>query len=501
MKTLSKSGRKQKQNDSPAAGRKTSRKFSIVQKIFLLALVVQICSVGSLKAQWLDYGDGTDGTKNVSVAGTYTDDLEDAVSDVSYSVGSGPPYVLTMTITTTSSSAMTWTAGQRILMVDMGKNSATSRNYDIGTIASVSGSGPYVLTVTSAQTNNTTGHTRPGLSSSLSPNNREVMRVYEWTNVQFSGSGYLTCHKWNGSTGGILAFCVTGAYSGELDLTGGTPPLIVADGMGEDGFAAHAGGHPGVAQTIASGNGYAGTSILGDGVSGYAYDYPGTTASHTWGWRSGGDMGIGFDSHFPTCLPNGPGGSGGCGAHASDGEGPFGQLKSAIQPCTYSNLFMAVGHGGSSGRSGQGAGAGGNGGGGGASYLTRSVSAGYPHDGGGGTAAGNGTYDGTGGTGGTGGTSAGMIYIKAYTIAGPGGSTVVISNKGSNNATNATGNPDFSNGQGGNGGNGGAGGDAYCNGTSFYAPGGGGGFGEGGNGAGGGYGGDGGPGRRNLGMG
>ena len=66
MKALSKSGR-QNANHSRTAG-KTLKRFSIVQKIFLLALVAQICVAGSLKAQtWLTYGNGQDGNLTVIV--------------------------------------------------------------------------------------------------------------------------------------------------------------------------------------------------------------------------------------------------------------------------------------------------------------------------------------------------------------------------------------------------------------------------------------------------
>src|ERR1035437_474770 len=77
MQNFRRSGQKQKRNDSPTADRKTLKKFSFVQKIFYLALVVQLCAAGSVRAQ--SFGGGIDGIENVTTT-VFTDVTRTRVS-------------------------------------------------------------------------------------------------------------------------------------------------------------------------------------------------------------------------------------------------------------------------------------------------------------------------------------------------------------------------------------------------------------------------------------
>jgi hypothetical protein len=433
------------------------RRLAAPLNVFILIIFLCISSAHSY-GQWLNFGNGNDGTKTVGIT-EYTDNVEYAVLEYNYN-NSSPfgPYLIEVKIAGITA-ATNFAYQDRVLIADMSVSASfTGRNYDLAEVwyTTDDGTNSFIYCY-SAGTVPAAMHVLNGTQTLT-----QIMRVNQWTDVNFKNGGVLTCHPWDESAGigGILAF----VNNGNLDLKNyGT---IDATDKGPQGVTSVAGGVPGIQNGT---GGMAGMNIEGDGDAASGI-FDGDT------YPSNG----GISLHNPCSSQYRAGGNGGCGTGAKDGTGPFPGLRTHYFPTP--SLFNTMSfNAGTSGKSGQGPGSGGNGGGGGAGrYVRGNAYALAPQDGTTGTAG-----TGNGGRGGKGGNGGGLIYIKSYNIITGNRGPVIISN-----GTDASDGADAV-GLGGNGGDGGKGGNGYC---ADYAPGGGGGKGQGGNGPDGGDGGDGGPG-------
>jgi hypothetical protein len=292
----------------------------------------------------------------------------------------------------------------------------------------------------------------------------QVIVIYNLKDVTVKNGGVITCHAWNGSTGGIVFFRSTGTVTvdpgGRIDVSGkgfggggGGSGGGGAGGSGGEAGGSHF-GHP---------DGYGGGSSGTGGGGGN----PGQSTNGIWGFQ-GGDGGLLGNAGYAQSGQSGQGPGGG----ANDSGGTNGSSASLS--------IMQMGGGGGGGSSGVG-GTGAGGGGGGGSNTCMSFSE---------PAAGkNGGWGGSAGQGGQGGPGGGSIIICANSIVASQQS--VVTANGSNGVVGANG------GSGGIGGNGGYGAQ-FCvldsHNDLLGGAGGGGGGGGGGDGGGGGNGGGGGSG-------
>ncbi|MBI1223072.1 MAG: T9SS type A sorting domain-containing protein [Bacteroidetes bacterium] len=283
----------------------------------------------------------------------------------------------------------------------------------------------------------------------------QVLLVPQYVNYTVNNGAVVTCHPWDGYTGGIVCFMVSGVFT----ANGGK---VVSSGRGflPEGVTWGSGGAGGTA----------GTSIGMGGVSG-----PGSDGGSGGGLSpcnstcySGHDIGLivpGYDGGYgENCTT--------CGASGGISNSGIGTTYSSSTLNT--NVIMGnpgyykSGYGGGDGGPGGGAGAGG-----GASMSGNSGNNGDP-----------GTAGGLGGDAGQGAAGGGIIYIKAHTFSMGTSTTFFASGGHGENGLPGE--------NGGNGGNGGLGGTGICSGGTAYASGGTGGSGEPGNGSQGGDGGNGG---------
>jgi len=464
MKTLFQSGFKQKRNEAPAAGRKTSRKFSVVQKILLLALVAQICAAGSLKAQW-DHWGGNVTTSNIYNS-PYTANPNRAHANYgSMTLGPISTYYGYQGTINYDHLHGSFSPGDKIMIVQMDGPVSTNRNYDLATILTT-GSG--TMTVQLAQSS-----TSASVTTALMPDHVDwtsthiqIVGINCWYDMEIDAGATITGDAWDPTenSGGIIAFDVEGT----LTLSGGTVD------MSGKGYGGGTGTSGGTNQNGTSTPGTAGSSQLASG----------SNATGT-GW-SAGDYGIPGDymTASSPCSSDNNGGNGGNGLKSKNGgAASVGNAVNLGVAGSITHAHMNLGFGGDAGVSGRGAGAGGSGGGGGAGYYYSGdgFTGNDPTDG----IAGSAAASGHGGNGGDGGTGGGVIYIRVNNT--PSGNATDFYTNGTNasSGTNAIGN-------GGAGGNGGNGGDGLCTGSGIFPAGGGGAGGKGGGGADGGNGGKGG---------
>jgi len=279
-------------------------------------------------------------------------------------------------------------------------------------------------------------------------NSAQVIVIPHWHNVTLYEYGLLTCHNWDGLTGGIIFFRASGTVDFNSFFSS-----INAGGSGFNGGNGGAGGSSG----DGGDEGHGGT-IYGDGYDGHVGGTGGEGGSGAWGCGAGGDGALqGYDGDDGSSGTTGKGPEAG-GPDQGGSNGSSNNL-SLIQ-------LGSGGGGGHGGRGGYGAGGGGGGGGGDLSYGSDGEA---------------GESGGDGGSGGNGGKGGGVVIIFAKTIDVTEG---FISASG---APGATGDGGEAGGDGGDGGYGGYG-SGVCGGSG----GGGGGGAEGGHGGNGGGGGGGG---------
>jgi len=458
MKTLFKNSR-QHSNKGCAAGKKISKKFSIVQKILLLALVVQLSTAGSLKAQlsptiWNNFGAGSYPTSPLTISSTfYTDDTKAEVTAIG---GSNPgPFTLTLSVSSSNwaasgstSSTTTWTApanspstlfssGDRIMFIDMGFVNASSQNYDFGTVQSYSySSGVGTLVVQSPYYNlaSSNWHLTSGL------HNAQVILIHEFNDITINSGGVITCDPWNGMIGGVVMLEAAGTL--KFNWGGGAPPQITATGMGGPG------GTGGVRDNTAVSPG-----TTGYGTAGLAYGGDGGNASI--GTVTGPLITQNGDAMYNCSRVVITGGK--AGSHSFFRGTRHNGTYTSFLPSLYNvggPYALFIGNGGGGGQGGEDAEYGGWGGGGGGSG---GANAGNP---GSSTVPSAPTVGAYGGKGGDGAAGGGIVYIKAWIINNNTSSTILklIVSDG-NNANPVTGNGEAGYGSGGNGSNGGAGGD------------------------------------------
>ncbi len=469
MQALFKSGVKQKRNEARAAGRKTSRKFSIVHKIFLLALVVQICAAGSLKAQlapftWNNFGNGSDPNTNPSISSTfYTDDTKAQVTGSGITGNSSTGFTITLDLSSyavNATTGTTWTAssnspgtlfssGDRIMVIDMGFATTNSQNYDFGTVQSYSySSGIGTLVVQSPYYNSASS----GWHLSGTLNAGEVLKIHQYNNVTINSGGVVTCDAWNGNIGGVVMFDAAGTLT--FNWSGGAPPQITASGMGGPGGS---GGVEDNTPVSPGTNGY--------GASGLAYGGDGGNA--TIGTVSSPFVTLNGDAMYDCSAALVKGGK--AGSHSSfEGtrhDGSFTQFNPSVYTSITGPFALFIGNGGGGGQGGEDAEYGGWGGGGGGSG---GGNPGYPGSSSVPGAPTSGAYGGKGGDGAAGG---GIVYIRAWVInnnTGSGTLKLIVSD--GNDADPVSGNGEAGYGIGGNGSDGGAGGNGYADCSTIAYP-------------------------------
>src|SRR6185437_2280523 len=132
-------------NLSYRAGREApGRKKSLVQKIFLLAFVVQLCAAGNLSAQWDHWGGGV----GSAPTNNYTTSSSNEIANYVRAHYSG-----SYTVSMTSAPLLQWYGtisfdneanpgtgdfqnGDIIMIVQMDANLSATRNYDLAQITS-----------------------------------------------------------------------------------------------------------------------------------------------------------------------------------------------------------------------------------------------------------------------------------------------------------------------------------------------------------------------------
>jgi hypothetical protein len=364
-------------------------------------------------------GNGSDG--NVTVSSTFkTDNVK-----VNLSAGTYSATTYTLTIPTNPGLA----AGDKILIIQMLSSGTSTGFFDEGDISSISGAGPYTLTLAIALTNTYTHNTGTG-------NVVQIIKTRQYRNLTIQSGGIVTCDAWNGSTGGVVNFLV----SGTLQVQSGGK--IDVSGLG------YRGGSAGTAGT--GGAGGTGGAAGGPNANGGAGGNSGVGGA---GGTGAGDGAAG----------GGKGATGTAGTNGANGEGVGAGTTTAA--ATNNSVYvskMIMGGAGAGGNGGSGGdGAGGGGGGGGAALLNS------------GTAGAAGGSGGNGGNGGAGGNGGGIIRAVVDTLSNAG--QILANGFSGSNGANGT--------NGANGGNGGNGGSLLAIG-GFGGGGGGGGKGADGGGAG-----------------
>jgi hypothetical protein len=403
----------------------------------------------SIEARLVNVGDGRDGPVVVAASG-FTDDVRAGVTDA---IGGGST-LLQVT------SADGFAVGDEVVVIQMTGDLAG--HYETGRVKSTA---PGSVTLETPLVS-----PFPADASGAS----QVIHIPNFSSVTVAATGRLGAHAWDGVTGGVLFFRVTGSLTVEAggvisaDLTGfggGTAGTGSVGGKGGNGGMG--GAHfncPGLCNLA---NQYAGAGSSGQLLTGGAAGDAGAEYQlcHAGAGGAGGVSGL-------SAMPAMPGSIGvGLGGGAAPSAGGANLTANVTRP--------VLGGGGAGGSGGTG-GIGGGGGGGGGGPVGGSAAVGM----GNGTPGGMGQTGGTGGDAGVGGVGGGIVIIRATKI--------LMS--GDIGARGATGVDGIAGAIGGNGGFGGFSGPApNCAGASIFGGrGGGGGGGAGGAGGGGGGGGAGG---------
>ena len=156
------------------------------------------------------FADGADGNLLVT-ATSYTDDVRTAVAGTNTA---GSTFL-------SVASASGFSIGDEVLvitMIDATGNGALAGQYETRTIEGISGT---ALTLDSGLL-----HTY----SQSTANRHQVIRIPHWKDVTLAG-GTLTCHPWDGTTGGVLMFRASG------NLTSSSGGVIDVSGKGFRGWA------------------------------------------------------------------------------------------------------------------------------------------------------------------------------------------------------------------------------------------------------------------------
>lgn len=349
-------------------------------------------------AQFLGFGNGKDGFKKV----TGTEDLNIRT----YCSGSASSKTLTV------GSTSGFSAGDIILIhKTRGNTTTTCGTWELNQIESV-GAGSFTLVMpleNSYQYENT---------GSRTDNKSQCVRVPQYTGVTVESSGIATPADWNGTTGGILAFCCSGVttVTGKIHVNKkGFRGGYAATDPGDSGEGTE--GAPASNTINANGNGGGGGPFGGGGAGG------GNATS-------GGQPGAGVNDAVPgsaagsadltTMVFGGAGGSGtGDGDKHLGGKGGDGGGIIVIfsRVVTGTGYIQADGENGANGQSG-GGGTGGGGGGAGGSILIKGQTLDMSSFSGITANAGQGGLEGEPSGGGGGGGSYGRIRREGCTITG-----------------------------------------------------------------------------------
>ena len=302
---------------------------------FMTANVNSICvgdtaqlAAGTVGA---DYGNGSDGALNVTSGTAYTDNVRTSITGTN-AVGSS-------TLNVTSSTG--FSVGDEIMIITM-VDAATSNNvvgqHEFNIISGISGN---AITLTTTLTYAYTAS---------STKKHQVLKVSNYTSVTIGSGVTLTCHTWNGTSGGVLAFRANGNVTNSGSIT--------ASEKGYRGFG-HAAAISGNAHRRNM-NGAQGEGIYGTGYAGGASNGSNTA---TWNGANGNGGGGGTGRG-----DSGGGAGGGYAANGTNGQNwgahNGGTGGKAAGAANLSKLIMG-GAGGEGGGDEDGhlPGAGGNGGG------------------------------------------------------------------------------------------------------------------------------------------
>ena len=256
----------------------------------------------------------------------------------------------------------------------------------------------------------------------------QVMKVMQYTNVTVNSTKSITCPAWNGSTGGVLWFYVSGTLTinsgGSINADSKGYTYQSTTGTAGTGGASTAGGAAGVGGVV----GTAGTN--GGGAT---YSSGGTGGVNA--GKSGGNGGNGGTGNAPGARVL---------ASKTNLTGPAPGYNNSSSP---TNLQMGGGPG--AGEPGNG------GGGGGGGAFAFDGTAGF---------AGSSGFDGTDGFAATSGAGGGIIRIVADKTGGTGTLALISSNGTGDGGTGGWGGAGSAGGTGGTGGtgSGGGGGAGAC---------------------------------------
>ena len=283
---------------------------------------------------WLikgSYGNGSDGKLNATAGTTYTDNVRTTA------VGTNKAGFINLVTASTSG----FEVGDEILiitMIDTATSSNTVGQHEYKTIRGIFGN---TIILDSA---------RIHAYSASSSQKHQVLKVPNYTNVTVASGVTLTCHSWNGTSGGVLAFRANGNVTNSGSIT--------ASEKGYRGFG-HAAAISGNAHRRNM-NGAQGEGIYGTGYAGGASNGSNTA---TWNGANGNGGGGGTGRG-----DSGGGAGGGYAANGTNGQNwgahNGGTGGKAAGAANLSKLIMG-GAGGEGGGDEDGhlPGAGGNGGG------------------------------------------------------------------------------------------------------------------------------------------
>ena len=270
------------------------------------------------------FGNGADGVLAVSGI-VYTDDVRTTVTGTN---PSGQPDVSVSNVSGLS-------VGDEVLlitMIDGATSGALAGNYQFNRISAINGS---TLVLDSNLAND---------YNSASNVVHQLLRVPNYTNVTVPSGATLTCHNWDGSTGGVLVFRATGFVHNQGQIT-------------------------------ASGAGYRGTAhtayyrnkdgAQGEGVLGYGYTGGNSNGSNSAVWNGANANGGGGGTGRQDAGGGGGGSHGSYGVNGNTQGGHYGGTRGdVIGSASLIKMYMG-GAGGEAGADEDGGapGSGGNGGG------------------------------------------------------------------------------------------------------------------------------------------
>lgn len=349
-------------------------------------------------------GSGVNGVLSVTTSGITIDGTRAAVQTLTSGGGSA-----TLALDPMNNLNPTWAAGDKALVILMAQGTLPNptRNWQIVNVQSYSSN-----TLTLDDFAHTNWCTTGSATCKL-----QVIKVPQYTDVNISATGVLTCTAWDGNTGGVLCFLA----QNDVNIASGGWMNVSAKGFKN----ANTAGNAGAGGLVPA---HQGANSPGPGLKGK----DGTLHNFDFFPKGQCVMGPGMNG--------GDGGTGGFRTPGSAGLAGSAPETRQTLPTPAAHKLLFLGNGGWQGNGGRGGGAGGNGGNGGNSHP--SVPPGAP-----GTSGTNGSNGGAGGNGGTGG---GVIIIMANNIYSPGAMCINIS--GTPGTAGTSGLP--SGGRGGNGGNG-----------------------------------------------